>query len=350
MTIALTALAILIPASVTLFGYWFKQQSAERIQFERRQSGELQALEREQAEQRRGLEKEQENKRLKLETAVRTAGLFDPSGNAMSNRAKCAAGLLSLVRVDFAEMAVALLVDLWAPEAGPEDAGTEDSVATTNIASQVTDTAFASHNDSVGVSTDIAIQVIDAALTSDNEGAQLMAAELLCRNSSELGLCNSLHWPSSINSAWIPGLPVTAKLLIIDALVQMALTSEPTQNALRELVLRLYGISANDPERRVKGCIGNLIAAILPAVEKLGFHDFMKGPGHDQKDHFVSIEQIRQAADMKQDHPDGYFEKITENRSKRLREWSQKCTLISYAPTALATASCTIRNTPYAYN
>src|SRR5580658_10294705 len=120
MTIALTALAILIPASVTLFGYWFKQQSAERIQFERRQSGELQALEREQAEQRRGLEKEQENKRLKLETAVRTAGLFDPSGNAMSNRAKCAAGLLSLVRVDFAEMAVALLVDLWAPEAGPE--------------------------------------------------------------------------------------------------------------------------------------------------------------------------------------------------------------------------------------
>jgi len=133
----------------------------------------------------------------------------------------------------------------------------------------VLDAALASPNDSVGVSADIAIQVLDAALTSGNEGAQLMAAELLCRHANELGLCNSLHWPSSINSAWIPELPVTAKLLIIDALVQMALTSEPTQNALRELVLRLYGISANDPERRVKGCIGNLIAAILPAVEAL---------------------------------------------------------------------------------
>lgn len=168
-----------------------------------------------------------------------------------------------------------LLVDLWSREVSPESAGANDSVgvstdiASTGIASQVLDAALASPNDSVGVSADIAIQVLDAALTSGNEGAQLMAAELLCRHANELGLCNSLHWPSSINSAWIPELPVTAKLLIIDALVQMALTSEPTQNALRELVLRLYGISANDPERRVKGCIGNLIAAILPAVEAL---------------------------------------------------------------------------------
>jgi hypothetical protein len=362
MAIALAALAILVPASVTLFGYWFKEQSAERIKLERTQSEELRSLEKdkaeqrnrlekEQAEQRNRLEKEQENKRLKLETAVHTAGLFDPSGNAMSNRAKCAAGLLALVRVDFAEMAVALLVDLWSKEEGPEGAGANDSVdVSPDIASRLIDSTLTSRNDSVGVSTDIAIQVIDAALISGDEGAQLMAAELLCRHASQLGLCNSLHWPSSINSAWIPELPVTAKLLIIDALVQMALTSEPTQNALRELVLRLYGISANDPERRVKGCLGNLIAAILPAVEALGFHDFMKGPGHDPEDHFVSIDQIKQAAAMKQHHPDGYFEKITENRSERLREWSQKCTLISYVPTALATASCTVRHTPYDYD
>jgi hypothetical protein len=330
MTIALTALAIFVPASVTLFGYWFKQQSEERIKLEREQEERRRHLEEEQAAQRSRIEKEQESKRLKLETAVRTAGLFDPSGNAMSNRAKCAAGLLALVRVDFAEMAVALLVDLWSPEVSPEHPGIKDSVdVSTNATSKMIDIALTNPNDSVGVSTDIAIQVIDAALTSDNEGAQLMAAELLCRHSGELGLCNSLHWPSSINSAWIPGLPVTAKLLIIDALVQMALTSEPTQNALRELVLRLYGISANDPERRLKGCIGNLITAILPAVEKLGFHDFMKGPGHDPNDHFVSIDQIRAAAGMKKHHPDGYFEKITENRSNSLREWSQKCSLIS---------------------
>src|SRR5712692_7913926 len=79
-----------------------------------------------------------------------------------------------------------------------------------------------------------------------------MAAELLCRNAKGLDICNSLHWPSAVNSAWIPDLPVTAKLLITDALIHMALASN-SKNALRELAIRLYGISDGDPSPRVKG-------------------------------------------------------------------------------------------------
>lgn len=82
-----------------------------------------------------------------------------------------------------------------------------------------------------GVSTETAIQVINAALETCEPDAQLMAADLLCRNSTALDICDSLPWPSSVNSAWIPELPVTAKLLIVDALVHIALVS----NAALEL-------------------------------------------------------------------------------------------------------------------
>jgi hypothetical protein len=192
---------------------------------------------------------------------------------------------------------------------------------------------------SSGVSTEIAIQVINAALENCEPDAQVMAAELLCRNAGRLSICNSLHWPSSVNSAWIPGLPVTAKLLIVDALIQMALAGEATQNALRELAVRLYGISIGDPEPRVKGCIGTLMKAILPAVEALGYTDFMKGPGHD----YVKIEEMARVADLASPHPDGYFERIVEDRSEKLRRWAEECTMLSYVPTALAMASCALR-------
>jgi hypothetical protein len=337
MTAALAALAILVPASVTLFGYWFreqserrraleKEQSEKRLAQERTQSEERLSQDKDQSEKRRALEKEQENDRLKLDAAMRAAELFGPSNKTPhGGSARCAAGLLALVRVDFAELAVALLVDLWSPQVDQLNSTMPDDVKKL---------------DSSGVSTEIAIQVIDAALETCKPDAQVMAAELLCRNAGRLSICNSLHWPSSVNSAWIPKLPVTAKLLIVDALIQMALASEPTQNALRELAVRLYGISTGDPEQRVKGCIGSLMKAILPAVEALGFTDFMKGPGHD----YVKITEMERVAGLASPHPDGYFEKIVEDRSEKLRRWSQECTTLSYVPTALAMASCARRD------
>jgi hypothetical protein len=83
-----------------------------------------------------------------------------------------AAGLLALTRLDHADLAVALLVDLWSEREGPEDPDR--------------------------VSTETAILVIDAALRSTSANAQLVAAELLCRNAKWLQPGQSLHWPSSL--------------------------------------------------------------------------------------------------------------------------------------------------------
>lgn len=169
---------------------------------------------------------------------------------------------------------------------------------------------------------------------------------MLCRNASKLDICNSLHWPSAVNSAWIPELPVTAKLLIVDALVHMALASDQTRNALRELAVRLYGISHGDPEPRVKGCIGNLMKAIMPAVRALGYTDFMKGPGHG----YVTLEQMEQVADKASRHPDGYFETIVEDRCEKLAKWSQHCTELSFSPGRLAPACCPLTEQKAAAN
>ena len=294
MTVFLALIGALVPASVTAVGLLFKHQADKRL-----------AQEQHQADKRLAQEQEQESHRLKLDAAMRAADLFTPSGCAVSNAARSASGLLALARLGFADLAVAQLVDLWSPQAGA-----------------LPSPGAAEHDGPCGVSTETAIQVINAALESCESDAQLMAAELLYRNACKLDIRNSLHWPSSVNSAWIPRLPVTAKLLIVDALVHMALASEQTWNALRELAVRLYAVSDGDPEPRVKGCIGTLLQAILPAVRDLGYTDFMKGPGHG----FVTLEEMEQAAAKATRHPDGYFEAIVKDRSEKLEQWSQRCT------------------------
>ena len=167
-----------------------------------------------------------------------------------------------------------------------------------------------------------------------------MAAQLSCRNARTLDICNSLHWPSSVNSAWIPKLPVTAKLLIVDALIHMALASEHTQNALRELAVRLYGIATGDPEPRVQGCIGTLMKAILPAVEGLGYKDFMKGPGHG----LVTLKEMKHVAAKASHHPDGFFEMMVKDRSEKLEHWSKECKVLSRSAGKLAMAGTALRD------
>jgi hypothetical protein len=332
MTVVLALLVVLVPASVTLIGYWFKQQAERRLAQEREQAQEQLAQEHEESQRRLAQEHEesqrrldqeqaQENDRLRLDAAMRAADLFSPSGDAMGNAARSASGLLALTRLDFAELAVALLVDLWHPQVDQVPSAEELAL------------------DSSNVSTETAIQVINAALETCESDAQLMAAELLCRNSSALDINNSLHWPSSVNSAWIPALPVTAKLLIVDALVHMALASSETGNSLRELAVRLYGISKGDPELRVKGCVGTLMKAIMPAVRQLDYKDFMKGPGHG----FVTLDEMEESADKASRHPDGYFEAIVEDRSEKLKKWSQACAGLSFSAGMLAPASCAVR-------
>jgi hypothetical protein len=322
MTVFLAILAVLVPASVTLSGYWFKKQADKRLAQERDQAHDRLVQERKESQKRLDQEQAQENDRLRLDAAMRAADLFSTSADAMGNAARSASGLLALTRLGFAELAVALLVDLWHPQAGP---GPSTEEAT----------------DSSSVSTETAIQVINTALDTCEADAQLMAAELLCRNACALDINNSLHWPISVNSAWIPELPVTAKLLIVDALIHMALASPKTGNSLRELAVRLYAVSKGDPESRVKGCIGALMTAIMPAVRKLGYKDFMKGPGHG----LVTLDDMEEAALEASRHPDGYFEAITEDRSARLRKWSEACLALSFSAGMLAPAGCAVRAT-----
>lgn len=325
MTVFLALLAILVPASVALFGYWFKQESERRLAQERDQARERLAQEHEDSQKRLVQEKEQENDRLRLDAAMRAAGLFDFTGDTAGAAAKTASGLLALTRLDFAELAVALLVDLWNPSPDPASPGEAKAPACSSV------------------STETAVQVVNAALETCEADAQLMAAELLCRNAGTLDINNSLHWPSAVNSTWIPSLPVTARLLIVDALLHMALASSATGNSLRELAVRLYRISAGDPEERVKGCVGTLMTAIMPAIRKLGYKDFMQEPEIG----FVTLSEMENAAQKASRHPDGYFEAIVEDDSQKLRNWSETCTGLTFAAGSLAPSGCAIKVTPH---
>jgi hypothetical protein len=317
MAVILALIAILVPASVTLVGFWFKQLSEKRL-----------ALERQQTERRLNQEQKEQDDRLRLDAAMRAADLFGPSSHEMagvtSSAARSASGLLALTQLKHADLAVALLVDLWSPETEPAPHPEADARA------------------SIDVSTETAIQVIDAALESGESEPQVMAAALLCRKSPTLDICDPLHWPSSVNGAWIPQLPVVAKLLTVDALIHMALASTHTKNALRELAVRLYSISVADPEPRVKGCIGTLMKAIMPAVGKLGYTDFMQASGHN----LINLKQMEAVAAEASHHQDGYFEKLVQDRREKLEQWSQQCTPLSTSLGMLATACVAVRNIP----
>jgi hypothetical protein len=67
--------------------------------------------------------------------------------------------LLALTKLDNVDLAVALLVDFWLP-------GVEEMI-----------------------SDEAAILVVDAALRSGRPNAQLVAAEVLCRNAANLDPC-----------------------------------------------------------------------------------------------------------------------------------------------------------------
>jgi hypothetical protein len=289
-TIVLAIIAVLVPASVTLVGYWIKQQSEKRL----------------------ALEHEQENYQSKIDLALRATELFGPSGDAPASSAKSAAGLLALAHLDFVDLALALLVDLWNPS--PSGVSTETAIQ------------------GAGVSTETAIQVINAALNSAMPDVQLEAAQLLLRNADALYISNPLHWPSSLNGRWIPGLPFAVKLIIIDALVRIALVSEPTQNALGALALRLYGISRGDEEPMIRGSVGTLMNAVIPAIESLGQRNFIDDSGSG----VVTINDMIQVAARASRNPDVLMDKILQDRSERLAQWAGVPLPVSFSPGSLA--------------
>jgi hypothetical protein len=333
MTIAVALLAILVPASVALVGYWVKRQSEDRLSQEHDRDVERLAQERERDERRLAQEHGEEQARLRLDAAMRAADLFGAVGDSPSNPASSASGLLALTQLGQADLAVALLVDLWSIEAR--------RLPTSNglpLAMPVPVGLRSSAREGDGpaaVSTETAVLVINAALEAeDSPNAQLVAAELLCRNATRLDPCQSLHWPAAIDGRWIPGLAAKAKLLVIEGLIDMTSHSSATENALRSLVVRLYGVWAGDPDNeRVRGCVGTLIASLLPAVQQLTYTEFM------QARETVTLEQLRVAAASAYANPDGFLERMVEKKCAVLRDWSLMCNSCDVRPGSLATAA-----------
>jgi hypothetical protein len=301
-TVFLALLAVLIPASLTLAGQQWTKQADKRATRERQDSAA-----------RLAQHHDDEQARLKLDAAMHAAKLFSSADGRSPEPAASAAGLLALTELGQADLAVALLVDLWDAQPPEHDVATSSN----------------------RLSTESAILVINRALGSlDNPNAQLIAAELLCRNARRLDPCQSLHWPAAIDGRWIPSLRPRAKLLIIDALVEMTHSSDATENALRVVAMRLYGAWRGDAENeRVRGCVGQLIAAVLPALQELGYDDFMSAS------EVVTLHELEEAAATATANPDGYLERFIKDRSERLQVWSAKCDTPDLRPGRLALAS-----------
>jgi hypothetical protein len=234
-----------------------------------------------QANQRLGEERLREQERLRLDAAMQAGTLL-----ATPNQpASAASGLLALTQLGQADLAVALLVDLWSAERNQ-------------------------------VSTETAILVIDAALRSEQPNAQLVGAELLCRNSTRLNSCQSLHWPSAIDGRWDRRFAPKTKFLLLEALLLMSTARPVDKNALRSVAVRLYGIYVNDPDPNVKGCVGTALNELIPALAGLDYTDFMQGR------EIVTLEQLRLAAQSRKPNADQFLAQVVEAHRERLAAWA----------------------------
>jgi hypothetical protein len=287
-------ISVLVTAAVSVISMTITRQSNRRL-----------SQESEQAEHRLKQEHDDQERRLRLDAAMRAGALFSAKGSEPVDSASIASSLLALTKLDHAELAAALLVDFWSD--GKEK-----------------------------VSTETAILVIDAALRSSAQpNAQLVAAEVLCRNASRLDPCQSLNWPSVIDGGWDYKFGPKAKFLLVEALIIMSLSRPANENSLRSVAVRLYGIWRNDPDRRIQGCIGRLIGALMPKMEGLGYKDFIQG---NQR---VMLDDLQKAAASATNNPDGFLDRLVEDRYIKLRDWAASCThdSVELRPGALATVA-----------
>jgi hypothetical protein len=270
------------------------RQASRRLEQERRD-------EEARLEQRR----RDEEARLKLDAAMRAGGLFSPVDGRPADPAVVASGLLALTKLGHADLAVALLTDLWSSSDEPKR-----------------------------VEHETAVLVIDEALRTDNPKAQLVAAELLCRNATCLDATHSLHWPSVIDGRWDKRFGPKTKLLLLDALIRMTLASHVSEDALRSVAVRLYGVwRAEFDDERIRGCVGRLIHAVYDDLERLGHKDFLAG---NEK---VLLSDLDRAQRTATNNPDGFMDRMVGDRCKCLRDWSSNCQLTDGKDACLVAAS-----------
>jgi hypothetical protein len=249
--------------------------------------------------------------RLKLDAAMRAGESFSTPTPDTVSAASIASSLLALTKLNNADLAVALLVDFWAP-------GVEEKI-----------------------SPETAVLVVDAALRSGQPSAQLVAAELLCQNSKCLDPCKSLHWPSFIDGCWSPAFSPKTKLLLVDALTRMTLAKKPVnEGALRSIAVRLYGIYHGDHDRNVRGCVATLIEALLPALRVLKYKNFMQG------NKMVMLDDLESAAKDAKPNDDDYLARMVAQRGEQLRKWAEPCIAGNLEPEPVALAAAMVNPTP----
>jgi hypothetical protein len=275
---------------------------------------------------------------------MRAGALFNVEECAAAPAA-VASGLLALTELGRADLAVALLVDLWdtahervdMDAIGPDGNGGRSNAVEVSAQGRPVEEADRARTGGVSedggaidptrsvsqkVSNEVAVLVIDAALRSQRPNAQLVAAELLCRNACRLDIRQSLHWPSAVDGRWNASFGNNTKLLVVDALVRMALTSTADESALQSLAVRLVGISAGDDDEHVKGCLGVLIKAILPHLQDAG--TLMQGPRE------VTFDDLKRAANYAKPNPNRHMARVVDDRAKALKNWGARCHDVSY--------------------
>ncbi|MGK5685601.1 hypothetical protein [Actinoplanes sp. URMC 104] len=184
------------------------------------------------------------------------------------------------------------------------------------------------------VSTETAILVINDALRIEDKAsnAPLVPAELLCVNAKRLDACQSLQWPSVLDGGWMPHFVPRTKLLLVEALLNMTINSNPSENALRSVAVRLYGIWDSDPKLRDEGCIATLLAAIVPSLHRFGYTDFIQG---DREVHLAQLDEAARTAHSKNNL---FLAKLVDREAARLKEWAGRCGEVDEFPGCLAAA------------
>jgi hypothetical protein len=100
----------------------------------------------------------------------------------------------------------------------------------------------------------------------------------------------------------------------------MTLAGVVNENSLRSVAVRLYGIWHGDPDKRIQGCVGKLISALTEKLGGLGYTDFIQG---NQK---VMLDDLPAAADSATENPDGFLDRLVEDRYEKLMAWAAQCT------------------------
>jgi hypothetical protein len=229
--------------------------------------------------------------RLRLDAAMEAGRLLSPSEGTKASRAAAASGLLALADLGRSKLAVAMLLDLWASDV---------------------------------VSPEVAILIVDKALASGDDATAQIAAEVLCQNAHKLDPTKPAHWPTTLDTHWIPKASEKTKILLIESLIEMSTSSHPDNpsiNALRAFAVRIVFIHQREPRDHFRKCIAGFAMAIMPAFTPgndlvLDFHD---GSTH------IDIDTLGRVARDFDENPDTFYRDITKRRRDDLCKWAHCC-------------------------